>query len=279
MPQAASKCAVALGVGANIKYQTLIAIPYLLIRRQWRAAASALVSTAAFAFLPALVVGLPRNLQYLRSAYGGLGRFASISSEHAAATVPLTWIRSVSITSAIGRLLESMGRDPSSAFLAAFVVAMLCLAAVWFLYEKHGFSLIGSGFPSSVMAVEWAGLTVAWLLFGPEVSRRHMYVLLLLHVVAATLLFTVSRGRLRNIVLAGVAVSQLGLRLPPSGASFAGMTFAWNWIAGPSWSLLIYFMSLLSVTLAEARNRLPVAEAAPVPVFDDEAPEPWPAIG
>ncbi len=48
-------CGVALGFGCNIKYQTLIALPYLLLTRRWKAAASTFISSAAFASLPALL--------------------------------------------------------------------------------------------------------------------------------------------------------------------------------------------------------------------------------
>src|SRR5271166_319966 len=99
-------CGLAVGFSANIKYQTLIVLPYLLLTRRWRAAASTVVSSAAFALLPGLFVGFARNSQFLRQALGGLGHFASIRSAGAASTVPLTWIRSVSLTSATARLLE-----------------------------------------------------------------------------------------------------------------------------------------------------------------------------
>jgi hypothetical protein len=251
---------MALGLGANIKYQTLIAIPYLLIRRQWKAAISACASTAFFALLPSLVFGFSRNAQYLLRALGGLGRFANISSVHAASTVPLTWIRSVSITSAVGRMLEIAGHDPGHAVALSAVLALLILAGTYLLYKKNRLSLFGPTvrdraaglLPSNLTSVEWAGLAVAWLIFGPEVSRRHMYALLLLDVIAAVLIFAPSSREWRTRLLIGAAVFQLGLRLPPSGGYFENLSFLWNWIAGPSWCLVAFYFVVLAACLAAA---------------------------
>jgi hypothetical protein len=69
------------------------------------------------AMLPALLASWAGNLRDLKVAFAGLGSFAGIHAEVAARTVPLTWIRSVSITSASGRLLEAWHGKPAGAFL------------------------------------------------------------------------------------------------------------------------------------------------------------------
>ena len=195
-------CGLALGFSCNIKYQTLIALPYLLLTLPVEGGGFHRDIIGWLRFASGLIVGFARNVQYLRSAFGGLGHFASINSAGAASTVSLTWIRSVSITSAIGRLLDSCGLSSSHAFLLAPLVALVCLALALLLYKHHGIPMAPAG-PSltpgtdpreGLVALEWVGLMVAWLVFGPEVSRRHMYVLLLMDVVALTLLFA-SQGR------------------------------------------------------------------------------------
>jgi len=265
-------CGLALGFGSNIKYQTLIALPYLLLTRRWKAAASTAISSAGFALLPGLLVGFGRNMQYLRSALGGLGHFASINNQGAASTVALTWSRSVSITSAIGRLLESCGINPSGAFLLAPVVGLVCLALARQLYKQHGIGMLparraiasGENAPEGLVALEWTGLMVMWLVFGPEVSRRHMYVLLLMDVIAVALLFA-SRGRQRIVLMAGLLVCQAGLRIP-SGAGFGALATAFNWAGGASWGLLVYYGTLLSTGFVWLRgiSGAPVSEVPPV---------------
>jgi len=253
-------CGIALGFSCNIKYQTLIALPYLLLTRRWKAAASTTVSSVGFAVLPGLVVGFARNTQYLRRALGGLGNFASINSHGAASTVSLTWIRSISITSAMGRLLDSCGINTSYAFLLAPLAGLACLAVGCRLYQRHGIEM----FPArprrtlcvnpleGLVALEWTGLMVTWLVFGPEVSRRHMYVLLLMDVIAVTLLFA-SRGRQRLLLVAGLVVCQVGLRMP-SGSGLGLWTTAFNWAGGASWSLLVFYATLLSSGLDWVRR-------------------------
>ena len=257
---------LALGAAANIKYQPLFAVPYLLVRGRWRAALSGILSTVAVALLPALVLGWQRNLQFLGEAFGGLGKFAGLHTLQAAKTVKLTWIRSVSITSALGRLLEHIGHDPGKAFLIAGLVALLFLGVIWGIYRARGFNLLtGGGDPatrslisapaslvSAVTSYEWSGLMVAWLAFGPEVSRRHMFVLLLLNLVAVGILIAAARhGINRRPLLVGLVVFQIGLRLPP--AKWHAPSEFWNGIGGPSECLLFYYATLLWTGLAVAR--------------------------
>ena len=251
-------CGLALGFGCNIKYQTLIALPYLLLTRRWKAAASTALSSAGFALLPGLLVGFGRNIQYLRSALGGLGHFASIDMAGAASTVALTWDRSVSITSALARLLAACHVNSGHAFSLAALVAVIILALVWLLYRRHGIAMAParpafaqSGNPlEALVALEWTGLMVAWLVFGPEVSRRHMYVLLMMHVFAVALLM-VSRGRQRWLLIAGLLVCQAGLRIP--SGTFAE---AFNRVGGASWCLLAFYGTLLSCGFAWLRDPL-----------------------
>jgi hypothetical protein len=210
-------------------------------------------------------------MQYLRSAVGGLGHFASINGQGAASTVSLTWIRSVSVTSAIGRLLESRGISSSGAFLLAPLVALVCLALARQLYRQHGIAMLpaageiasGGNALEGLVALEWTGLMVIWLVFGPEVSRRHMYVLLLMDVIAVALLVA-SRGRQRIVLMAGLLVCQAGLRIP-SGPGFGILAAAFNWVGGASWGLLVYYGTLLSAGFVWLRggSGVPVPEVPP----------------
>jgi hypothetical protein len=205
------------------------------------------------ALLPALVLGWQRNLDYLKKAFAGLGLFAGIHSQAAANTVEITWIRSVSITSAMARLLEMGGSKPSHAFVLGGGIAVAFLLVVWMIYRSWNARLFApnpmsdaSGKPlAAVMAFEWLGLMVAWLAFGPEVSRRHMFVLLLFNLTALGLL-AVPLSKVNKLpLIIGLVIFQLGLRLPPSNQTFAQASEFWNGIGGPSWCLLIGYASLL----------------------------------
>ena len=114
---------------------------WFLLTRRWKAVASTALSSAGFALLPGLLIGFARNIQYLRSALGGLGHFAGIDTGGAASTVSLTWGRSVSITSALGRLLGVWGVNSSHAFLLVPPVALIFLSLAWLLYRRHGIAM------------------------------------------------------------------------------------------------------------------------------------------
>jgi hypothetical protein len=104
----------------------------------------------------------------------------------------------------------------------------------------------------ALVAVEWTGLMVSWLVFGPEVSRRHMYVLLLMHVIAVALLLR-SKGRERLLLIAGMLVCQVGLRIP-SGPAFDPVANVFNAVGGPSWCLLLFYGALLNSVLTWLRE-------------------------
>jgi hypothetical protein len=251
-----------LGLAANFKYQPLFALPWLAVRRRWRAAGFTVLAALGCALLPALASGWTGNLGDLKVAFAGLASFAGIHSTLAAPTVSLTWIRSISITSAIGRLLESLHLDPAGAFVLAGAVALLFLGLISWIYRKHSLRLLavtpGSSLnPTSggVVACEWVGLMVAWLAFGPEVSRRHMFVLVLLHLVALGLLRSPAAAVHRKLLVVGLIVWQVGLRLPPSDSRwFQNAADVWMGIGGPSWCLLCFYAILLWTGLEWARN-------------------------
>ena len=245
---------MALGFGANIKYQTLVALPWMILRQRWQAAWSVALATLGFALLPAALTGWEENLRNLRVAFAGLEGFVGIHSQFAAPTVDVAWLRSISITSAIARWLE-MGRGGSSKALAiSGLIALGFLGAVAWMYRLHAFRLFSfrsDSRPSvpkngGMVAIEWIGLMVAWLAFGPEVSRRHMFVLVLLHSTVLALLANPENRFRRKPLGIALVVWQLGFRLPPSHSPiFPKAGDIWNGIGGPSWCLLFLYASLV----------------------------------
>lgn len=244
---------LALGFSANIKYQTLLALPWMIVRRRWRAAGATVLATLGFATLPAVVSGWSGNLRSLKVALAGLGAFVGVHSNVAAKTMDLTWVRSVSVTSAIGRLLELLHANPVHAFALSGLLAVLFLGIVSRIYRAHSLALF-SPVPaaralvppqSGIVALEWVGLMVAWLVFGPEVSRRHMFVLLLLHLTVLAVLLSPVAGFSRKPLVIALVIWQIGLRLPSHLAFFKSASDFWNDVGGPSWCLLFLYSALL----------------------------------
>ena len=148
-----------MGLAGAVKYITLAYIPYLVLRRRWRAAGASAAGWVGWMLLPAISVGWTRNLNYIARALAGLfamsdpnlgsvrpgtnpalGTLAGISG--------VVWDRSVSLTSAV---MRHVGKHPGriSAIAALLGVAVICLVFAWLLVRKSGFTLwAGRGLPA-----------------------------------------------------------------------------------------------------------------------------------
>jgi hypothetical protein len=112
-----------VGLTANIKYFSLIFVPYFLLKRNYHAAISSLAAFAFFLLLPAVEVGLHRNAEYLAIAGGGLVRMTGAKLRVQTLYIPkITWDHSVSITSAFFRLTRSHALPDFVAVGLVFVV-------------------------------------------------------------------------------------------------------------------------------------------------------------
>ncbi|PYK32162.1 MAG: hypothetical protein DME57_00895, partial [Verrucomicrobia bacterium] len=103
----------ALGLALNIKGQTILMLPYLLLRRRWSAAGSMAVTAVAFALLPATFTGWNANLGNLRELLGGLRTLTGAQSDTEAPThlVDVTAGFSVSALSGMARMLQHTGHS------------------------------------------------------------------------------------------------------------------------------------------------------------------------
>jgi hypothetical protein len=111
------------------------------------------------------------------------------------------------------------------------------------------------------VALEWYGLIVAVLAFGPQSMVRHTFLLLSMHVLVAALLLAPRAGVARWPLAVGAAVFQLGTKLPPGEDMFERSLEVWRYIGGSSWCMLVMYASLLWVGIAYAKA---AAEGRPV---------------
>ncbi|HHN78495.1 MAG TPA: DUF2029 domain-containing protein, partial [Phycisphaerales bacterium] len=249
---------IVLGFIGHIKYQSLVVLPYLLIRRRWRALTSTIVSAAAFALSTAAVFGWDRNAEYLRRGVGGLGRlFGEPAVEGAANIFPITWIRSISVTSTIARFQEWADLPAWSLPAMVLVAAGAALAAVLLLYKARGCSLflrrdrthdMTSPRAHALVAVEWAGMITAVLVFGPQTTARHMVLLVPLVSMAAMLLVVPRSGIRRPPILAATVFLLLAFVLPPGSGDDTPALHTWRAVGGIS----IATLTLLYITIAAA---------------------------
>ncbi len=249
---------VAIGFAANIKYLSLITIPYLIVRRKWAAAASVVASTVVWALVPAISLGWSGNLRALEQSFAGLLGAIGLSTQAGAANVhAVDWHLSLSVTSAVSRLV---GPDGSPAMKGAIVglVALAVLAAAWGIYRAKGRMLLGRGAESlsdpsvaATTALEWAGLIVASLAFGPQTTGRHLVLLLAVHPLGVVILLRQGPVPPKAILIGGMLLLQLAMVLPPGGERFEAAVDAWRAVGGASWCMLAMYLAMLWAGLPE----------------------------
>lgn len=253
-----------IGIAGGVKYVALLAIPYFILRRRWRAAATATATFAGTLLLPALTVGWNTNLGYLGRAFAGLGRMVGAGGDasEAANIHGLAWPRSVSVTSALARGVETFGGGRGLVLAGVAVVALIVLAAAAWTYRHERIALWRrvADEPESrpprtgVVAVEWVGLAVAALAFSPQTTARHMVLLVLLHLLAAVVLMSPRVAADRFRVIGALVLMQAALILPPGGQGLDHWVNAWRAVGGAGWCSLIVFVLLLGPALRTAKR-------------------------
>lgn len=252
---------IVLGFAGNIKYLSLIPLPWFAVRKRWAALASTVLSFAGFLFVPAITRGWDRNVQDLKVAFAGLVEAFGVNVDHLtrATSHPITWERSVSVTSTFFRLAERFALGSPVAVVLTGAVAAGCVGLAWYLYSRRGvrfWSVPAAN--QGVVGIEWVALIVASLAFGPQTTTRHLIQLVALFVLAS--LFIVNQSRdpaVSNrwpIVLAGAMVT-LALVLPPGGAQYETALTAWRAVGGSSWCALIFLFLTLDHGLKLMQSR------------------------
>ena len=246
----------ALALAFNIKYLSIVALPYLILRRRWRAAGSMIVGSVFFALLPALLLGWQENLRCLGVAFGGLLRWVGISSPGARniSVHDIGDMLSVSITSGLARLLHRHGGSNAVVMLTAAIVGLLALGCVAILYRRSGFSLWAWPPPRKqldepykpLVGLEWAGLITVALAFSPDTNVRHLVLAVIVNAAAVTLLLAGSRGRL----LVGIVLIFVSFIMPVRGLAWFYFRYSI-----PGWCLLIGYLLILATGLDHIRRR------------------------
>jgi hypothetical protein len=249
-------CGAALGFAGNIKYISLVFLPYLLWRRQWKAAGATVVSTLVFALAPALVSGWHQNIAQWRVALGGMARLlgANLTDEQAAPIAEVTRSNSISVTSALSRwLVDGHGRGAAFGATAAIGAAYFCLC--WSMYRRNRTPLLirmpDDPREPALSLVEWSGLLVGLLAFSPQTQGRHFVLLFPLHLAAGVMLLRPRVARWPLVL--GLLLTQAGLNLPPAGfPSCEHSLEVWRRIGGASWCLLGMYLLFLHTGLRTA---------------------------
>ena len=259
----------ALGLAANVKYVTLAALPYWLLRRNPKAALACVVAAAFFAVLPALFIGWDRNADIWRGAVLGLARASNEASDLDGESARIASMRKLgqSVTSMVIEQTAVAGH-PAAALPIVAALVLAIVAACWWMYRRAGFSIwTGRGIALGPAAskwmdrrlelVEWTGLIMMILAFSPQTNPRHLVQFLPgLMLMAAVVAWGTRKPRIAAI--AAIALTVGGMSLPPPYGDLKPLVPIWHRMAGPSWCMIAGWMLLLWGVLHDA-SRSPAA--------------------
>ncbi len=255
-----------LGLAVNIKYLPILFLPWLLLRRRFAAAGGMVIGILTGAFAPAMWVGWSKNLEYLRAGFAGLLGLFGVAQPAGASHAMMEDIAgglSVSLTSAFARALGG-SQHATGALAISGCIALLVAGAAAFAYYKRGLPILlwprareqTRGAFVSLVLLEVAAIIIAMLVFGPQTNPRHLCLLLLPAMAAATLIVTPFPKRVRVVAAIGGLLMAASLTLPPGGTeSMDHLVGAWRRISGPSYGMLAMLGALVwCITLEAGRS-------------------------
>jgi hypothetical protein len=137
-------------------------------------------------------------------------------------------------------------------------------AGVPFLYRPDG------GHPATpltrrLVALEWAALVLAVLIFSPQTNTRHYSLLVLIYCVATAALLHPYQRTPRWPLVAGMLVLFLASVLPIGSIHVSLARDAWGEAGGISWCALLLLLALVWFVLTDfpARSAPPLDQEAP----------------
>jgi alpha-1,2-mannosyltransferase len=253
-----------VGAVANVKYLSVIFVPYFVAKRNYRAAISAVVSFAFFLVLPALQVGSPRGIGYASAAFGGLGHMMGLGAKQHLKILEVTWDRSISITSVLFRLTRGAQIPDFAALLILLLLFGAILGGLILVARRHGILLFraGDNLPAPERArietLEWAALILFAVAFSPQTTARHMVLTLLIYSVAIPVFLAQKETTPKTLLALAAGLMAASLSLPPSSRA---LDF-WRGMSGASWCAMILTIVLVwsgsrAIALAAEKNARP----------------------
>jgi hypothetical protein len=255
---------LALGFAFNIKYLSIVALPYLIVRRRWRAAGGMVAWCIGFALLPAIQLGWREDIRCLRVSMGGLLRWVGLGPETTGA-IKVHDIGdglSVSITSGLARLLHPHGFSNAQVMAAAVGVAAAALIIVAIFYRLNRLPLwVWPARPGqssqpyrALVALEWVGIVTLSIVFSPDTNARHLVLAAFVNLLGASLLVLSRRGADLIPIVIGLGLILLAF-IAPFAKQLRHAGFNHYVYSVPCWCLLIGYLLVLWVGLRfVARN-------------------------
>ncbi len=232
---------VVVGAVANVKYLSVIFVPYFLVKRNFRAAFSAMLSFIVFLAIPAIETGWNRGVGYAAVAFGGLGHLLGLEvPNHHLKINAVTWDRSISLTSAVFRLTRSFGLPDLAGLTILFLLGAAILASLILLARRSGVALFRTK-DARAETLEWAIMIFIAVAFSPQTTARHMVLLLLVYLVGLAVFLAQTDRRTKFALAGSMLLTAASLSLPSAGKSLD----LWRNFSGPSWCALLLILVLV----------------------------------
>jgi hypothetical protein len=245
-----STVGVLLGITAFIKYQTIVLLPFLLLRSRWKAGLAIVAGMIIGALLPALSVGWSRNFEYLTFSLRGIFNIHNpkLLAGYAAKFPSIISSGNISLTNGILRIFTDHGLPLSAAVILIMAIACIIFILFWRLFHYYGIPLFwrtaktfkNSHKEQSILTIEWCILLGCLIIFSPQCLKRHTLLLLEINLLAVTLLVVPQPGVSRWPIFWGLLIAQLGYDY---GLLFPKTT--WYYLGGLTW---VYLPLLFIVT-------------------------------
>ncbi len=255
---------LAAGLASNVKYLSLIVLPFAFVRRRVRLCIGVLAGAAAGLLLPATVFGWERNAEFVRTSLGRLVHVVDagpdLKNTGGVNVHSLTWELNISLPAFAAKRAEAFGLPEIAVPLIAAGLGGLLVGAAWWMYASRGFRF-WRGEPGDTArrhlgVFEWLGLIVCAMAMSPQTTVRHMVLMTLVYQAAVVLAF-VRNGPARAVPIVGVVVAFLGMTLPPGGGDTWSSEVAlpaWRSVSGAMWCALVCYACVLWSGLGWARD-------------------------
>jgi alpha-1,2-mannosyltransferase len=253
-----------VGLTANVKYLSLIFVPYFIWKRNYRAALASGIAFAAFILLPAIEIGLSQSAQFITGAFGGLTKMMGFGgAKGGAAIFGVDWPRSISITSAVFRFTRSLGIDDVWAVGLIAVICAAILAAMLLIARRCSVRIFSrDDAQPAVAALEWAVLVFAAVAFSPQTTARHLAFIVLAFVIAIPVLRAADTTRASIALAAAMALALFGLSTPWRALGLGDFMVTWRNAAGATWCALLMILALVWCGCCVLRRRFDQGAAA-----------------
>jgi hypothetical protein len=244
LPQRPAQAGAALAIVAAFKLIGLLFLPWLLIRRAWRAAAALAMTYTTLWLVMTPWLGWRVGSEYfvLLAGNGSTGMLQASTSDRSVETT------SLSAAAGLRRLLTTweVNNGIATSLLLPGVVGLL----LWYMYRRHKKSLFARRFSEdkALDLVEFAAIPAAAIALHSYSHNRHWCLAILLFVIMANLLIVPGPRKSRAMLLAvGSVVVLHQIRLQ----DVLGLELAWDRMGGTGWTMLLAMLTVLWVVLRD----------------------------